>query len=230
MRRHFPMFFLRNLYCLKVKHWTIYLDMGALPAFAFDLLYSYMLSLASNDTSIIYPYENRTVPALTVDACVQRVGANPGPYSRQDVYDRVLLWRVPLIALWATTTLPALAHHTQIFTLLHLVADPIDTLWSLFYKLDLAKCTAEWSERKDKHGFFTFEDEQEDAPADINQDMNKLTRVQTRLVQWAPEMQDMDFARSGMKEYVRDAIASIIAAYDEWGYGASAYKAIYYAL
>ena len=204
--------------------------MAALPSFAFDLLYSYMLNLAGNDTSIIYPYENRTVPALTVDACVLRVGANPGPYSRQDVYDRVLLWRVPLIALWATTTLPALGRRTQIFTLLHLVADPIDTLWSLFYKLDLAKCTAEWSEREDKDDLFTFEDEPEDAPVPINDDGYRLTRVKTTLVQWAPDAQELDFAHPGTKVYVREAIASIIAAYDEWGYGASVYKAISYAL
>lgn len=35
--------------------------------------------------------------------------------------------------------------HTQIFTVLHLIADPIDTLWSLFYKLDLARRHADWA-------------------------------------------------------------------------------------
>ena len=190
--------------------------------FAFDLLYPYMLSLASDDPSIVYPYENRSVPALTFDACVARVGAKPGAYSRQDMYDRVLLWRVPLIALWATTTLPALGLHTKIFTLLHLVADPIDTLWSLFYKLDLAKCTAKWSITPARLSSFTFRDE---AP-----DENETNRVRTTMGQWAQDIQVLDFERPGMERYVCDAIAAIITAYDEWGYGAKAFKAMEYAL
>jgi hypothetical protein len=194
--------------------------------FAFDLLYPYMLSLASDDPSIVYPYENRSVPALTLDGCVARVGARPGAYSRQDMYDRVLLWRVPLIALWATTTLPALGLHTKIFTLLHLVADPIDTLWSLFYKLDLAKCTAKWSitadKRSDKISSFTFRDEARDE--------DELNRIRTTMGQWAQDIQVLDFERQGMERYVRDAIAVIITAYDEWGYGAKAFNAMEYAL
>lgn len=196
--------------------------MGIWSDFAFDLLYPYMLSLASNDSSIIYPYENSTAPAFTYDACVAKVGTKPGAYGRQDVYDRVLLWRIPLIALWATTTLPELGIQTKIFTLLHLVADPIDTLWSLFYKLDLAKCTAEWSEEFDEHSWFTFKDRP--------QDENELTRVRKILGQWAPDMPVLDLNGPGLQQHLRDAIASIVTAYDEWGYGANAYKAIYNAL
>jgi hypothetical protein len=201
--------------------------MGIWSDFSFDVLYPYMLSLASNDSAIIYPYNNHTVPALTYDACVARVGGNPGAYSRQDVYDRVLLWRVPLIALWATTTLPALGWRTKVFTLLHLVADPIDTLWSLFYKLDLAKCTAKWSIATDNDATskilrFTFRDKP--------QNEDELNEIRTIMGQWPQDMQELDLEHRGVDRYVRDAIASIITAYDEWGYGAEALRAIEHAL
>jgi hypothetical protein len=163
------------------------------------------------------------------------VGKAPGPYSRQDVYDRVLLWRVPLIALWATTTLPARGPHTKVFTLFRLVADPIDTLCRLFYELDLAKCTAEWSTKPARLAMFTFEEEEEeeeqdDESAEQRQNENRLTRVRSKLVQWSPAMQKMDYSNPKLKQYICDAIASIITAYDEWGYGAGALKAINHAL
>ena len=41
--------------------------------------------------------QNQTV---TYDICVEAVGTGVNWYNRQDVYDRVLLWRVPLLALW----------------------------------------------------------------------------------------------------------------------------------
>lgn len=138
------------------------------------------------------------------------------------MYDRVLLWRVPLIALWATTTLPALGFHTKVFTLLHLVADPIDTLWSLFYKLDLAKCTAQWAIKPVRLSSFAFRDEARDE--------NELNRVRTAMGQWAQDIHVLGFKIPGMERYVCDAIAAIITAYDEWGCGAQAFKAMEYAL
>lgn len=41
--------------------------------------------------------------------------------------------------------------HTQIFTVLHLIADPIDTVWSLFYKLDLARRHADWAAERNNN-------------------------------------------------------------------------------
>lgn len=195
--------------------------------FSFEVLYPYMLSLASNDPAIIYPYKNQTVPALTYNACVARVGGNPETHSRQDVYDRVLLWRVPLIALWATTTLPALGWRTKVFTLLHLVADPIETLWSLLYKLDLEKCTAKWSETTDNDVMrtssrFTFKDKPKDD--------DRLTRIRTAMGQWPQDMHVLDLESQGVDRYVREAIAAVVTAYDEWGKGAESLRAMEYAL
>lgn len=101
------------------------------PSFGFEFLWNFTQTLFTNNSSssdLTYPYTNSSVATLTYGGCVSAVGGGAAPYSRQDVYDRVLLWRVPLIALWATATLPALGLHTKVFTLIHLIADPIDTV------------------------------------------------------------------------------------------------------
>lgn len=84
---------------------------GQAIVFSFDYLWNLTLDLNKTDPhspSLFHPHDNQTRLCLTYDACVRAVGAANGLYSRRDIYDRVLLWRVPLIALVATTTLPTL--------------------------------------------------------------------------------------------------------------------------
>lgn len=79
--------------------------------FSFDYLWNVSLGLNQTDprsTSLYHPHDNQTRICLTYDACLKYVGADSVLYDRRDVYDRVLLWRAPLVALVATTTLPAL--------------------------------------------------------------------------------------------------------------------------
>lgn len=82
-----------------------------LGGFSFDFLWSLALNLSQTDPrnpSLYHPHDNQSRISLTYDACVAAVGPDYTQYDRRDVYDRVLLWRIPLIALVATTTLPAL--------------------------------------------------------------------------------------------------------------------------
>lgn len=206
-------------------------------AFDFDYLYyQYMPTLANDSQFLTNPYSNTSIITLTYEGCKVAVGTGTAWNNRQDVYDRVLLWRIPLIALWATTTLPALGQHTKIFTLLHLVADPIDTFWSLFYKLDLAKRNARWARDTDKDEKlcpgFTFPDNNKASNGNI--EGNPLVRTQTAIGDRAQrdrelkkklEVRDEDILR-----YYRDVVALIIATYDEWDLGIPASKAINYGL
>lgn len=84
---------------------------GQAIVFSFEYLWNFALELNNTDPGnrwLFHPHDNRTRLCLTYDACIAKVGADNVLYDRRDVYDRVLLWRVPLIALVATTTLPAL--------------------------------------------------------------------------------------------------------------------------
>lgn len=79
----------------------------------FNFGYLWTIALAINATNpfderLYHPGDNHTRVCSTYEACLEHVGADSVRYSRRDVYDRVLLWRIPLIALVATTTLPAL--------------------------------------------------------------------------------------------------------------------------
>lgn len=85
--------------------------------FSFDYLWNISLTLNQTDPDsplLYHPHDNQTRICLTYDGCIAHVGPDSVLYSSRDVYDRVLLWRAPLIALVATTTLPTLVR-TMIF-------------------------------------------------------------------------------------------------------------------
>lgn len=179
--------------------------------FNFACLY-YNYTLPAVDSIAIRPYPDKSAIALPFSLCVAAAGAGWSWYTRHDVYDRVLLWRVPLLALWATTTLPAFALHTKIFTLQHLVADPIDTFKSLFKKLYLAQSNAQWVRELDGNPDLLIDF----TPMDLAINTNDIE---------ADNSADPDIL-----QYHRDVIASIITAYDEWGQGVKAMMALNYAL
>lgn len=87
------------------------LTLNATAGFSFEYLWQVALDLNQTNpgsSSLYHPHGNQSRICLTYDACIKNVGPGHSYYDRRDVYDRVLLWRVPLIALIATTTLPAL--------------------------------------------------------------------------------------------------------------------------
>jgi hypothetical protein len=198
--------------------------------FDFGYLYNFTHNDTILDQYVYRPYANQSILTLTFNGCVAAVGAGISYYDRQDVYDRVLLWRVPLLALWATTTLPSFGLQTQIFTLVHLIADPIDTAWSLFYKLDLAKRTAHWAETRNEESWpFTFQSESApvtragvaDGPTTEGRaDTKRRDRINKALQE----------ERTPLVRYFHDVPALIVTAYDEWGYGEQATKAMNYGL
>ena len=214
------------------------LNAGPGHKFDFEYLYQFTHNQATPFQFITRPYHDQNILALTYQGCVAAVGVSAEYYSRQDVYERVILWRVPLLALWATTTLPAFAIHTQVFTLVHLIADPIDTIWSLLYKLDLAKRTVRWAEEKDSTPLsfiFAYEN-----GTSTNQSQNMATApsvspATTTSSCTSAEKSDQINSRlerreSRLLQHFHDVPASIITAYDEWGYGDKAIKAMHYIL
>ena len=201
------------------------------PGFNFDYLWPIAQELYKNnprDPALYHPHDNQSRITLLYDACVTYVGTDATRYSRQDVYDRVLLWRVPLIALVATTTLPSLGLATKVFTIIHLIADPIDTLWSLFYKLHLAERHANWAFDADRESAFTFK---ERPPLQGGGRLMRISsRAQTTMArsEGKQERQEQLLQRDNpkIKRYHRDVMASIINAYQEWHLGEDAKRVI----
>ena len=209
--------------------------------FDFYYLYQFTHDPSTPRDYIIRPYYNQSILGLTFKGCVDAVGRSIAPYSRQGVYDRVVLWRVPLLALWLTTTLPPFGIHTQTFTLLHLVGDPIDSIWSLLYRLDLAKRTFRWVQKEDtdsekdannKERFiFRFlpksiitlasEADEGNKTWSTSAEINAATS-NSRLIS---DMRNEDDPE--LQKYCYGVAALIVTAYDDWGKGKEASDAIY---
>lgn len=188
----------------------------------FDLVYLYELThnLSLPHEYVVQPYPNKSIWSITYDGCVSTVGNDINYYTRKDVYDRVILWKLPLLALWATTTLPPFSFHTQLFTLMHLIADPIDTTWSLLYKLYLAKRTAHWAKEFDgpDRRILSFPSNQPVGQADVAE-RDKINIM----------LEDEKRGPS-LRRYFQDVPAMIITAYDEWGKGEEALEAFEWGL
>ena len=203
--------------------------------FDFDYLYQFTHDPSTPRDYIIRPYYNQSILALTFKGCVDAVDRSTTPYSRQGVYDRAVLWRVPLLALWLTATLPPFDIHTQIFTLLHLVGDPIDSIWSLLYRLDLAKRTVRWVQEKDavgENGFsFYFVPKSAVTPTSEADELNRICGASagtnavtsnSRLISDMGDEEDPELQR-----YCYGVPALIVTAYDDWGKGLEASEAMY---
>ena len=131
---------------------------------------------------------------------------------------------MPLLALWATTTLPSFALHTQISSLVHLIADPIDTVWSLLYRLDLARCTVRWAQEEDGTPLSIIFPT-ESAPAastDVAQEDKDRTDSAVDYTGTEKEHRINEMLREKKPvplKYFHDVLAVIIIAYDRWGNG-----------
>lgn len=207
--------------------------------FDFEYLYNFTHSLPPLHEYVVRPYLNKSILSITYDGCVATVGNDISYFTRKDVYDRVILWKLPLLALWATTTLPPFSIDTQIFTLMHLIADPIDTTWSLLYKLDLAKRTARWAkdrdndigeergEERDARRMFSFRSRSQ---SDNGPRAGQADRGQATSTDKINNMLADKERGPSLRRYFQDVPAMIITSYDEWGKGKEARTAIERAL
>lgn len=123
--------------------------------------------------------------------------------------------------------------HTQVFTVLHLIADPIDTLWSLFYKLDLARRHADWAAQINSdvpvsNGDAAFALR----PGGVNRSgVNRRSNVPRHRRQTGfsanPSLQEQiqrlrQVENKSVERFDFEVIACIVNAYQEWHYGEQA--------
>lgn len=136
------------------------------------------------------------------------------------------LWLPLAEAFWYLVDSCFQGWHTQIFSILHLIADFIDTLWSLFYKLDLARRHADWAAKgnSDAHvssGNVTFAHrlggvyrpglEQSNVPRH-----RKQTSVNPCLQEQIQRLREE--GNESVERFDFEVIASIVNAYQEWHY------------
>jgi hypothetical protein len=209
--------------------------MSSFHKFDFNYLHKFTHELPATSPFLFRPYSNQSILALTYEGCLASVGNGVTYYSREDMYDRILLWRVPLIALWATTTLPSFGRRSQIFTLVHLIADPIDTVWSLVYKLDLAQRTVRWARKYDIDNdngrtlSFPSEFEHNVSRNTVNDSANE-EEVDSPKARANQINEMLKKENSPLLRYFHEVVALIVTAYDEWGHGEHASMTMHYGL
>ena len=125
--------------------------------------------LNPRNESLYHPYDNQSRICLRYDACAAYAGEAYTEYTAQDFWDIISAWRIPLVALIATTPLPAFGFLSWIFAIVHMIADPIDTLWSLFYRLSLARRHEEWALNENRNGIFSLTGEDPSSGIDTPQ-------------------------------------------------------------
>ena len=76
--------------------------------------------------------------SLTQESCVAIAGPGWTLYPQADIWSRMTAWRFPLFQLVAIFPRPPLHFRYQLFVMLHLLGDPIDTISNLLAKL--ARC------------------------------------------------------------------------------------------
>lgn len=108
------------------------------------------------DPRLFYPLVggvvDKTRTLLTYKACIQLNSKGNAwvPFAKSDVRQRFLLWKAPLIQLIAQMQLPPLGWKSNLFVILHLIGDPLDTVWSLSHKIFLCHTRgAKWSGDRD---------------------------------------------------------------------------------
>ena len=85
------------------------------------------------DTNTTPPYNGPDNMTLTLDGCNYFCGPQQTWYT--DIGPRLTIWLIPVLLLLANVELSPLDKR-RFFAIIHLVGDPIDSIWSLLHKLD----------------------------------------------------------------------------------------------
>lgn len=109
-----------------------------------NLLSNHSLSPTSpfffRDTFDSPPYNGIENMTLTLDGCVALCGPKQSWYT--DVGPRLTVWLIPVLLLLANVEVGPLGKFNWL-AILHLLGDPIDSIWSLLHKLDAwDRCSA----------------------------------------------------------------------------------------
>ena len=98
-----------------------------------------------NDTRLFIPHGGIASPqnaSLTQVACDAIAGPDWKYYPAADIWTRLTTWKFPLLQLVASFPRPPLSFWVECFVILHLLADPVDTLKNLLAKMSGCQVTA----------------------------------------------------------------------------------------
>lgn len=206
-----------------------------MPGYDTGYLYTYAHNLSTPREFIETPFPNKSIILLGVEGCINAVGNGWGPFDKKDMYDRLFLWRVPLITLWLTALLPAFGFWPKVFTLNHLIASPISSIWSMLSKLGLAQRTVQWAEELEKSSSTHSGDQLDESGlngggGEPTTSLPMTTDIESQQLLRSRPQKDEPQKDDAHAEAFSSACAVIIFAYVELGLGDEAKKAMKYFL
>jgi len=76
---------------------------------------------------------------LTIEGCEALCGAGFATYSVSEIFERLITWFFPMALLLGNLQLSPLGFRWGVWTIIHALGDPIDSIWSLLCKFELAR-------------------------------------------------------------------------------------------
>ena len=99
----------------------------------------------ANDTRLFLPeggFASAQNASLTQESCTAIVGSDWAYYPTADIWNRLTTWKFPLLQLVASFPRPPLSFTAELFVILHLLGDPVDTIKNLIFKMSTCQHTA----------------------------------------------------------------------------------------
>jgi hypothetical protein len=107
-------------------------------------------SLSPTDREIFYPkipVNSGSIPpvyTLTIKGCQEHCGPSWTPFPSEKIGRKLTTWLVPILVLVGNMHLAALGYRTTFVTVMHLLGDPVDSIWSLLTKLEITRRSRVW--------------------------------------------------------------------------------------
>ena len=90
--------------------------------------------------------------SLTQKACTSIAGSDWTRYTTPDIWNRLTTWKFPLLQLIASFPRPPLNITVELFVILHLLGDPVDTMENLLSKMSTCDLIANhWKRVCNRH-------------------------------------------------------------------------------
>lgn len=122
--------------------------------------------------------------ALAPEACNILTGGHDSwtPYAISNILTRLTSWKMPLLQLVAQFSRPPLSIAVEIFVIIHLMGDPIDTIWSLLHKISICQDRAIYWRKRYRQ----------------EKDWKAFALIQVSYDEWKPDDLEADELRRGL--------------------------------
>ncbi|KAI9764041.1 MAG: hypothetical protein M1840_008917 [Geoglossum simile] len=114
--------------------------------FKFDSLYKAVQAINATcpHSDLFFDHASNNITRLSLDACKKIGQPSWRIYPAYDIWVRLTVWKFPLLQLIAQFSRPPLGLRGEAFAVIHLIGNPVNTIFSLLRKLVTCQQRASW--------------------------------------------------------------------------------------